>query len=1570
MKSNMKKRIIAVMLCMAMLASYGSYALAEGEAGAVQESSQALTETGQIAEKAEAAALAETPAVQTETAEAETPAVQEQTPAQESAPAAADTQTAQTQTPAAADTQAAQTQTPAAETQTPATQTQAAAPEVKHQDALELKQEIRDADGTVLCTVTANIEEGTFDANTAEVSMKVSTIDQTLTDEITDLAKKKLASDKELGGMFLYKVEFQVNGATAEPGKEVKLTFQPKDFQIDDAKKATVFYYNEANSPAGNTEAEIVEIIQKQEQIEALQAAGGSIDTVDENYDLTEISLKADGTADKIVTEGRRSTVYGCYLEEQKPEEVKEEPAASEEVLNPSEEVKTETPKEDNLLTGNKDTAEDETDVAKETEEESLKSLDFENEKVTVTVTEVEAGAIPDGAELKVVPILEDDEDTADQYKEVEEQIQKKAEEDEKEIEGFLAYDITFVDEDGNEMEPNSEVKVTMEYKKPAIPTLKTTLEIQDKEVSVLHLEEDGDGNVAQVVDMNEAGQLDEIKTGDYQQVEKVEMRTESFSAYTIYWYYDGSFQKKVEIHYVDTKGNSLDNLVNGGNINEYAYTNGYNSDLMNTIKLSESRYNVLINGYSYRYSSISGSSYNKQTETKIEQLKIEKAGRYSKAYQIYYKPLEGDWKGISTSEKVYMVYEKSSSEDSGGGSSETSELAHRKYVEKNVDGTYNLTLNVTGAIGTEENPAEVEVVFALDLSNSMDDNGYTNLNDAKKAAETLITSLTSQKSVNSKWKLVGFGSSAETITPDWISASNMQKLINNQDVFAKYKGDTKQGGTNYEAALKETAKAINDGNDQAIKIVIFLTDGQPTYHGDNTKGGNTYTNEDDYNGALNGARTIICDQFYAIGMDLPSDISDHRASQYEEHYGKSGEELLNDICSYVTATKTYFQDVDENEDLSDVFGKIAGDITYFTAESVNIVDKLTDEVDVIGNPIIQVKNGAGDDVTQTEITAGEITANYNTYNKTLNLNFNENYYLRKDYTYSVTVKIKPNENATQKFIENGYQYPDTGEEGTGDTSAGKPGIFSNVENSAKVTWETGGEKKEGTYNRPVVQLATEPVKVKTEPVNFYLNLSSQILDISGNITGQDQGNFTTSVSGDQSDNVQGGQGCGVPINTDLVVIVPDDHQHPEDLPVGDDGQQVLGVIGGTSTTSALEVDRLIRALGEPGGTQGNQTGQTDKTYQIVNGNGTAYFPNESEIFQYIRDNWSTESGKGVNKGKQILVNGQPIDKDKLTTENFTIRWYVFKDQVADCWHIDGILVPQSGVLNITKTFENQDIANLATEKGFAIKVTGNFLGTTENTTITETITEDTVITTNEDGTVTYSWSLAIFGEEYEVSELNYNFSSNDWKYSSTKYVYRNIIGKETEGDSTSVKIPTDCQFQDETPKPQTLAFTNYYTTKLDLYKVSENGESFISGAKFELAKKTESGFVSEGDLIEVVQNGEAELQNLVPGVVYRLVEKQAPDSHMLLTEPIYIIIDKGGDIKLCNEDGEVQESQNNSMWWLSDNGKLMIKNNILYELPSSGGPGIYWYLFGGVLLMMAASLMVYKNKRREVLKR
>ena len=48
----------------------------------------------------------------------------------------------------------------------------------------------------------------------------------------------------------------------------------------------------------------------------------------------------------------------------------------------------------------------------------------------------------------------------------------------------------------------------------------------------------------------------------------------------------------------------------------------------------------------------------------------------------------------------------------------------------------------------------------------------------------------------------------------------------------------------------------------------------------------------------------------------------------------------------------------------------------------------------------------------------------------------------------------------------------------------------------------------------------------------------------------------------------------------------------------------------------------------------------------------------------------------------------------------------------------------------------------------------------------------------------------------------------------------------------------------------------------------------------------------------------------------------------------------------------------------------LTVKNEIIYDLPSTGHSGIFNILMSGILLMFAGILIIYKMKGKEVLKK
>lgn len=206
-------------------------------------------------------------------------------------------------------------------------------------------------------------------------------------------------------------------------------------------------------------------------------------------------------------------------------------------------------------------TAKEETSTAEENAVvEAAKELRYENEEVTVVVSAEQEEAIPEGVSLKVVPVTAKDNATKAQYEEVKKQLQTKVSEEDKDIAGFLAYDITFVDAQGNEVEPNGSVKVSMEYKKGVTPEGLSEADAKDADMTVYHLEEDENGNVKDVVDMGAAKQVKDLSTTDKNEIKKLEVQTESFSVFTIVWK-DGVTQKKLEIQVVNEAGKSIGNV-------------------------------------------------------------------------------------------------------------------------------------------------------------------------------------------------------------------------------------------------------------------------------------------------------------------------------------------------------------------------------------------------------------------------------------------------------------------------------------------------------------------------------------------------------------------------------------------------------------------------------------------------------------------------------------------------------------------------------------------------------------------------------------------------------------------------------------------------------------------------------------------------------------------------------------------------------------------------------------------------------------------------------------------------
>ena len=445
-----------------------------------------------------------------------------------------------------------------------------------------------------------------------------------------------------------------------------------------------------------------------------------------------------------------------------------------------------------------------------------------------------------------------------------------------------------------------------------------------------------------------------------------------------------------------------------------------------------------------------------------------------------------------------------------------TEEKQLSKYITKNAADDYDLSLTFKAPVYSEQvksttvqdnyDKAELDIVVVLDLSNSMSGSKLTN---AKKALNAMVDSVNTDE-IDANWKLVKFGSYAE-ITSNWVSSSSIKSTVNGLSV---YTGNN--GGTNYQDALVKANTAIGaGGRDDAKKVVIFITDGEPTAHlgtrnssepnnngGYWWLGGGDHTEYYDYLGALMGAKALNCDYFYAVGIELSSDTV-YTTSSNEALNGLG---LITKVANGVTNASVKSAYNSSQDELSTVLSNIAGSFgtiygsttgekTCQYASNATIVDELSEYVEIIeGSEFnISVFDAEGNDVSgratpgklgksnatfalQKDNKTYTFTASYSNegYGKiTLDLDSTSDYTLG-DYTYKVTFKVKPSA-AAYEYMAANESYPvidgnvTVGEADTGITSAGEAGFYSN--NSAYATYYYRGGQAQDLYNKPVVQV-------------------------------------------------------------------------------------------------------------------------------------------------------------------------------------------------------------------------------------------------------------------------------------------------------------------------------------------------------------------------------------------------------------------------------------------------------------------------------------------------------------------
>lgn len=407
----------------------------------------------------------------------------------------------------------------------------------------------------------------------------------------------------------------------------------------------------------------------------------------------------------------------------------------------------------------------------------------------------------------------------------------------------------------------------------------------------------------------------------------------------------------------------------------------------------------------------------------------------------------------------IRMMYRKASDTESGDVHTEM-DLERHKTVTKKPDGTYNLELSVSGAVGNITDPVKMDIMFIVDQSGSMKEELSNGTNRAKavvNAVRSMTNQLESNQNIDPHYSVVTFSSG---INGTQYYKDAIQKLYWTDNAGAAVSAVTinPNGGTNYEAGLLMGRAMLMGSRPNAQKVVIFLSDGKPTYHYENGNtrgdGGETTTEDIEYAYA-EAARMTNVNAFYSIRVGSES----------------GADAILQGICDKVHASsvgsadenfKVYSaQDVDE---LNSVFDQIQGNITQVLCDHVSVEDTLSENVQPVegASPKVIVTDENG----QTVPTPNGITASLT--EKKLKLSFPEDYKLAKGYEYKVSLTIEPTDRAYQKYSENGLKYPDLADKDTG-THKEQYGFYSNDE--ATVTYTYNGQTQVNEYPMPVIQL-------------------------------------------------------------------------------------------------------------------------------------------------------------------------------------------------------------------------------------------------------------------------------------------------------------------------------------------------------------------------------------------------------------------------------------------------------------------------------------------------------------------
>lgn len=664
-------------------------------------------------------------------------------------------------------------------------------------------------------------------------------------------------------------------------------------------------------------------------------------------------------------------------------------------------------------------------------------------------------------------------------------------------VDSTISLDIHFEDESGSEVEPLKQVYVNIKLDSGLIPK-----GINPEDVQIYHIKDDESISKVDDIALTKDKDDDSITTN---------FSTDSFSTFALHWGSENS-RFYVNVKYVDTNGNEI--TADPSKLELFKNNNngvfGNDND-----KITPRELDTGIVGMRYKYARVvmsNGTVVNNVLQIERETSLI-KGLRYT---------VDGtNWVVFSSTEMRYLelVYEP-----------ESRTISNRRIrtdISKTVedpdkDGIYDLTLKINNQTGSTSNRTNMDVLFLLDTTSSMSEGISGSGTDPKISSvysvlrNVIRNNYFDSSKYNVNYALVGIDSDPH-LYQNWTSNGNT--LISKIPV-----SPNNVSRINYEKGFVKANEIFRNGRSDAQKVLIFITDGNPTYYTNHNTGWNEghLINRYSTMAMLHGQFALYAidlDYFFSIGLGNQGDYDKLKllTNSNDSDSPVRGYKGITLPTPGVEVGASPYSAGSKNDFLNRM-REIVNVLKNPRVSNVVLEDKLSQyamiakdpsgnpyplEIEVLGPTGIHTGNYIATNMYRLFSTPrnslADIVSSYNASTKTIRLEFPYAYTLETGYTYMIKAKIQTTQQANAIYSSTGHFQKNSngsdvvGDPGTGSKSSNQKGFYSN--DLATLTYKYKDKEIVETFKKPVIQPYIKPV-----PTGVSFKMTYAIIFISASI--------------------------------------------------------------------------------------------------------------------------------------------------------------------------------------------------------------------------------------------------------------------------------------------------------------------------------------------------------------------------------------------------------------------------------------------------------------------------------------